>query len=335
MLVVFDQMRGDYLEKWQPLFGEGGFRRLQTDGAWFADCHYPYAHHHHRPGPRLGAHRLLRRTGTASSTTTGTTGPAAKTVYCAASDRYEFVPPAVEAAAAGRGQARRKRPKQPKRPATPTGFSSRPSPTSFKEATGGAGKVFGLSLKDRSAIFPTGKQPDGAYWFDGRFVTSTYYRDAVPAWVEAFNTSGRRRQLLRQGLDAVPPRPRLREVQRPGRRPRRGQGRRPGDDVPAPDHRRQGQARQGRTTRRWPTRRSATTCCWRSPRRASTAEKLGPGRRAGPADGQLLVERPDRPHLGAGLAGGARRHPAVGRPDGRPARRSSTRRSGRGTTRWS
>ena len=44
VLVVFDQMRGDYLQKWQPLFGEGGFKRLQSDGAWFTNCHYPYAY---------------------------------------------------------------------------------------------------------------------------------------------------------------------------------------------------------------------------------------------------------------------------------------------------
>src|SRR5262245_64588216 len=43
VLVVFDQLRGDYLEKWKPLFGKDGFTRLLTDGAWFTDCHYPYA----------------------------------------------------------------------------------------------------------------------------------------------------------------------------------------------------------------------------------------------------------------------------------------------------
>src|SRR4051794_25438391 len=42
VLVVFDQMRGDFLDKWQPLFGEGGFARLQADGAWFTACYYPY-----------------------------------------------------------------------------------------------------------------------------------------------------------------------------------------------------------------------------------------------------------------------------------------------------
>src|SRR5258706_15471756 len=44
VLVVFDQMRGDYVKKWQPLFGDGGFKRLQTDGAWFTNCHYPYTY---------------------------------------------------------------------------------------------------------------------------------------------------------------------------------------------------------------------------------------------------------------------------------------------------
>ena len=32
VLVVFDQMRGDYLTRWQPLFGKGGFERLQAGG---------------------------------------------------------------------------------------------------------------------------------------------------------------------------------------------------------------------------------------------------------------------------------------------------------------
>ena len=42
VLVVFDQMRGDYLAKWKPLFGSGGFTRLQNEGAWFEHCYYPY-----------------------------------------------------------------------------------------------------------------------------------------------------------------------------------------------------------------------------------------------------------------------------------------------------
>lgn len=53
-----------------------------------------------------------------------------------------------------------------------------------------APKVFGLSLKDRSAIMPVGHRADAAYWLDvkaGTFVTSTYYRTEPHAWAARFN----------------------------------------------------------------------------------------------------------------------------------------------------
>src|SRR5436853_7280709 len=43
VLVVFDQFRGDYLARWDSLFTEDGFRRLEREGTWFSNCHYPYA----------------------------------------------------------------------------------------------------------------------------------------------------------------------------------------------------------------------------------------------------------------------------------------------------
>src|SRR5262249_37399403 len=57
----------------------------------------------------------------------------------------------------------------------------------LKHETGG--KVFGLSLKDRSAILPAGKHPDGAFWFSDQFITSTYYPNDPPSWVREFNKS--------------------------------------------------------------------------------------------------------------------------------------------------
>lgn len=60
----------------------------------------------------------------------------------------------------------------------------------LKMATGGAARVIGISLKDRSAILPVGRRADGAYWFDnasGHFVTSTWYMQTLPRWVETFN----------------------------------------------------------------------------------------------------------------------------------------------------
>ncbi|HET6616463.1 MAG TPA: alkaline phosphatase family protein [Gemmatimonadota bacterium] len=50
--------------------------------------------------------------------------------------------------------------------------------------------VASISPKDRGAVQPAAHAPGQVYWFDndvGRFVTSTYYRDRYPEWVERFN----------------------------------------------------------------------------------------------------------------------------------------------------
>src|SRR6516162_8828903 len=43
LLVVFDQMRGDYLQRWYDLYSPDGFRKLTNEGTWFTNCHYPYS----------------------------------------------------------------------------------------------------------------------------------------------------------------------------------------------------------------------------------------------------------------------------------------------------
>jgi predicted AlkP superfamily pyrophosphatase or phosphodiesterase len=54
-------------------------------------------------------------------------------------------------------------------------------------------KVFAVALKDRGAITASGHLGDGAYWFDsenGKFITSSWYQEELPEWVEQFNESG-------------------------------------------------------------------------------------------------------------------------------------------------
>ena len=61
-------------------------------------------------------------------------------------------------------------------------------------ATQGASRVYGISLKDRSAILPAGATANAAYWIDpqsGRFVTSSYYRPQLPEWAAEFNEGPR------------------------------------------------------------------------------------------------------------------------------------------------
>src|SRR5579863_4833666 len=42
VLIVVDQMRGDYVDKFQAQW-TGGLKRLVEEGAWFRDAAYPYA----------------------------------------------------------------------------------------------------------------------------------------------------------------------------------------------------------------------------------------------------------------------------------------------------
>ena len=95
VLVVFDQMRGDYLTRWDELFGDGGFHRLEKEGAWYQNCHYPYAH------TVTGAGHASLLTGctpmthgiVANEWYDRTLG---EEVYCATAPRYQRVPPLVE-----------------------------------------------------------------------------------------------------------------------------------------------------------------------------------------------------------------------------------------------
>jgi len=192
VLVVFDQFRGDYLARWQELFTHDGFARLTKDGAWFKNCHYPYG------TTVTGAGHASILTGTCPDKH-GIVGndfydwKAGTKAYCAASPMYHRVPPAPKrntsippaaSASEAKSSAEETRGGSPQYLLVPT-FAD-----ALKDATGGKAKVVGLSLKDRSAILPVGKQADVSYWLDsadGQFVTSSYYRDSPHPWVMAFN----------------------------------------------------------------------------------------------------------------------------------------------------
>jgi predicted AlkP superfamily pyrophosphatase or phosphodiesterase len=200
VLVVFDQMRGDYLQRWGPLFRADGFARLQRDGAWFTNCHYPYATTTTGPGH---ASVLTGTCADRHGIVNNNWWENGAGVYCAGSTDYQFVPPLPEAPARDE-KADKKKPEV----GTPERLLSETVADVLKRETGGKAKVFGLSLKDRSAILPTGRRPDGVFWFHGAFRTSTYYtgRKDVPVWVERFNVSkvadrwfGKKWERLRSG----------------------------------------------------------------------------------------------------------------------------------------
>ena len=195
VLVVFDQLRADYLVKWRPQFGRGGFARLQAEGAWFTRCYYPYGTTTTGPGH---ASMLTGTSPYKHGIINNNWFEGGADTYCASHSRYQVVPPAPADPTA-------KKDAKPKAAGTPDRLMSETVADVLKRSTGGKGKVFGLSLKDRSAILPTGKRPDGAYWFDGRFCTSTYYADGVHPWVAAFNASGKAEKYLDRAWERFRP----------------------------------------------------------------------------------------------------------------------------------
>ena len=170
--VVVDQMRAEYLQRFNSQFSsDGGFRTLLDSGFSFSNTHYNYIPTYTGPGH--------------ASISTGTTpkyhgvvandwwdNRTASEVYCAQDD---------EAIPVGTVESSSKR--------SPKNLRALTFSDGIKLHTNQLGKSFGVSVKDRGAIFPAGHFANGAYWLDGalHFVTSDYYMDELPGYVDKFN----------------------------------------------------------------------------------------------------------------------------------------------------
>ncbi len=158
VLVVLDQFRADYLTRFGPQL-KGGLARLMRDGAWFTNAHHDHAIAETAPGhATLLSGRFPRSTGIGANRI-GVEDPAF---------------PMIEGAA-GAG-------------ASPARFRGT-TLVDWLRAGNARSRALSVSRKDRGAILPVGLSKQEVYWYsrDGRFVTSSYYAAALPAWVRAFN----------------------------------------------------------------------------------------------------------------------------------------------------
>jgi hypothetical protein len=176
VVIVIDQFRADYLERYRDQFVEGGFRLLLDHGAYFTDCNYNYANTRTAPG-----HATLF-TGAYSSGhgihSNEWWDPQKKRLVTSVEDDGTKL---VGISSSDPG-------------ASPHNLLSDTIGDELKLATQGKSRVFAISLKDRAAVLPGGFAADGAYWIDpksGVWVTSTYYRPQLPKWVQTFNDSKR------------------------------------------------------------------------------------------------------------------------------------------------
>lgn len=168
--IVIDQMRWDYLYRYQKRYTDGGFKRLLNEGFSCENTVIPYV-----PSVTAIGHTCIY-TGSVPSIH-GIAGnnfvKNGEKVYCTDDDTVKPVGSNSEAGLM-----------------SPRNLWVTTIGDEMKIASNGRAKVVGVALKDRASILPAGHNPDGAFWFDdksGNFITSTYYMNQLPKWVEAFN----------------------------------------------------------------------------------------------------------------------------------------------------
>ena len=173
VILVFDQFRGDYLDRYRTEFKtKNGWNLFLKQGAHFTDCYYDYAN-------------LVTAAGHATIGTGAYTdghgiplnewyepGPDGelKQVSSVADDRFALVGAPAGAKDMTGASAHREM-------ATTLGDE-------LVLATGGRARVYGVSMKDRAAILTSGHATKGAFWIDhdtGAWETSTYWMKELPA----------------------------------------------------------------------------------------------------------------------------------------------------------
>jgi hypothetical protein len=184
VVLVIDQFRGDYLDRYRDDFKTpNGFNLFLKKGVHFTDCYYDYANlvtaaghstigtGSYTDGHRIPINEWWQR---------GSDGKLER-VSSVSDDRYKLVGmPDGEAVSPG---------------ASPHREAASTLGDELELATQGRAKVFGVSFKDRAAILTSGHATKGAFWTDhdsGAFITSSYWMPELPAWAKAFNASDER-----------------------------------------------------------------------------------------------------------------------------------------------
>ena len=187
--VVVDQLRYDLLTRYQHHFTDGGFKRLMKGGFFAENMHYNYVPTYTAPG----------HTSIFTGTTPSIHGIAGnnwiqdekKEMYCSQDDEVSSI--------GGDEKSGKMSPKN-MRVTTVT--------DQLRLFTNKQSKVFGVAIKDRGAIFPAGNMANAAYWYDattGNWITSSWYMDSLPSWVQKFNAKKEYAKYMRQNWDILYP----------------------------------------------------------------------------------------------------------------------------------
>jgi len=187
--IVIDQMRYDYLTRFASKYGADGFQRLLNNGFSLENAHYNY----------MPTYTAVGHTSIYTGATPTNHGVISnnwydkkekKSIYCVDDNSYQTIGSAGDAGK-----------KSPKRLVTTTITDQ------LRLAQNMRGKTIGIALKDRSAILPVGHTANAAYWFhggnEGVWVSSSFYMNSLPTWVQEFNKNGTANDYLNQPWETL------------------------------------------------------------------------------------------------------------------------------------
>ena len=184
--ITVDQLRGDLPTRYYDRLGEGGFKYL-----WESGVVYRNAHHAHANTETIVGHATLA-TG-AHPSDHGMVGnlwfdrESGMIIYNVEDANYRLLTQGADVNDdAEIDPTQRAATTEGRSPAAilVTTFSDE-----LRSSRGGQSKAIGISVKDRGAISMAG-HAGTAFWFSkasGGFVTSNYYLDSYPEWVEDWN----------------------------------------------------------------------------------------------------------------------------------------------------
>lgn len=187
--IVIDQMRYDYLYRFWDQYSEGGFKRLINQGFSCENHHYSY-----KPTETAPGHASIF-----SGTTPAVHGIIGNNWWMKDEKRSIYCVEDLSVNSVGIEDSSERR--------SPRNILVTNLSDEIKLANSYRGKVIGISSKDRGSVLPAGKLADAAYWYTGKeggkFISSTYYMDELPNWVQQFNDSNYADKYIEKGWDLL------------------------------------------------------------------------------------------------------------------------------------
>lgn len=170
--IVVDQMRWDYLYRYSEKYSNDGFKKLLGEGFTCANTHINY----------LPTYTACGHSCVYTGSVPAIHGIAGNAWYDR--EKHKEVTSVEDTAytLVGKGGL--------KGNVSPRSLLSTTITDELLLANNYQSKVVSLALKDRSSVLPGGHNPTGVYFVDvssGNFITTTYYKKELPAWVNTFN----------------------------------------------------------------------------------------------------------------------------------------------------